>query len=151
MARPQHCTAKLSHYKHQWAPTVAGHSALVPLVFVMWKLSSTVLGSSHSEELPTLIVIVLTPAGDALFTFENAVLCLCTGPVLVLYLYFVLYPYGTCTRIVRYSYFGAVALKECSLLLSLEYFQNCRVLTTLKIIPHSSILVAEIQAYECWA
>ena len=52
----------------------AGHNSFVASVFVIKKLSKTVLQSSYSDELPALIVIVFTPAGDAELTFEKRVL-----------------------------------------------------------------------------
>ena len=42
---------------------MAGQSALVLSVFVMRKLSRAVEGSSHSDELPQLIVIVFYAGG----------------------------------------------------------------------------------------
>ena len=58
------------------APGVAGHKARAASVLVIKKLSRIVEGSSHSDADPQLIVIVLTPSGDAELTLLKVVLCL---------------------------------------------------------------------------
>ena len=59
--------------------------AFVTSVLLINKLSKTVEGSSHSDQLPQFMVMVFTPAGDAELTFEKVVACLrcCTyDPIL---------------------------------------------------------------------